>query len=175
MCVFFLALSPYRKTMRDGKSASKPNPHIFAQLSRMRKQLVACCKKLFLKVDKIVVKKPGKAPKDIVGKHPIVRMLAFRCGCAMLLILTSACPQSRKSAIPNNVAPTKDEKYAHYSWISGRCRPTHTDERKHKVAEKSGLPLQRSPGVVSCRVIVSIRIIAGHRAGAAYPLRAVAE
>lgn len=44
MCVFFLALSPYRKTMRDGKSASKPNPHIFAQLSRMRKQLVACYK-----------------------------------------------------------------------------------------------------------------------------------
>ena len=70
MCVFFLALSPYRKTMRDGKSASKPNPHIFAQLSRMRKQLAACCKKLFLKVDKIAVKKLGKTPKDIIGKRP---------------------------------------------------------------------------------------------------------
>ena len=70
MCVFFLALSPYRKTMRDGKSASKPNPHIFAQLSRMRKQLVACCKKLFLKVDKIAVKKPSKTQEDIIGKHP---------------------------------------------------------------------------------------------------------
>ena len=70
MCVFFLALSPYRKTMRDGKSASKPNPHIFAQLSRMRKQLAACCKKLFLKVDKISVKKLGKTPKDIIGKRP---------------------------------------------------------------------------------------------------------
>ena len=79
MCVFFLALSPYRKTMRDGKSASKPNPHIFAQLGRMRKQLAACCKKLFLKVDKIVVKELGKAPKDIVGKRPpIVKMIA---GC----------------------------------------------------------------------------------------------
>ena len=55
-----------------------------------------------------------------------------------------------------NVAPTKDEKYAHYSWISGRCRPTHTDERKHKVTEKGRLPLQRSPGVVSCRAIVSV-------------------
>ena len=61
MCVFFLALSPYRKTMRDGKSASKPNPHIFAQLGRMRKQLVACCKKLFLKVDKIAVKTWNKS------------------------------------------------------------------------------------------------------------------
>lgn len=70
MCVFFLALSPYRKTMRDGESASKPNPHIFAQLSRMRKQLAACCKKLFLKVDKIAVKKLGKTPKDIIGKRP---------------------------------------------------------------------------------------------------------
>ena len=58
----------------------------------------------------------------------------------MLLIPTSAWPQSRKSATPNSVAPTKDEKYAHYSWISGRCRPTHTDERKHKVTEKSGPP-----------------------------------
>ena len=67
MCVFFLALSPYRKTMRDGKSASKPNPHIFAQLSRMRKQLVACCKKLFLKVDKIAVKKLGKTPVSVGG------------------------------------------------------------------------------------------------------------
>ena len=63
MCVFFLALSPYRKTMRDGKSASKPNPHIFAQLSRRRKQLVACCKKLFLKVDKIAVKKAWQSTK----------------------------------------------------------------------------------------------------------------
>ena len=90
MCVFFLALSPYRKTMRGGKSASKPNPHIFAQLSRMRKQLVACCKKLFLKVDKIAIKRLGKKPKGIVGKHPIVRMLAFRRRCAMLLISTSA-------------------------------------------------------------------------------------
>jgi hypothetical protein len=44
----------------------------------MRKQLAACCKKLFLKVDKIAVKKLGKAPKDIVGTHPIVRMIA---GC----------------------------------------------------------------------------------------------
>ena len=96
MCVFFLALSPYRKTMRDGKSASKPNPHIFAQLSRTRKQLVACCKKLFLKVDKIAVKKLGKAPKDIVGKHPIVRMLAFRCGCAMLLISISMAAKSQE-------------------------------------------------------------------------------
>lgn len=76
MCVFFLALSPYRKTMRDGKSASKPNPHIFAQLSRMRKQLVACCKKLFLKVDKIVVKKLGKAPKGIIETHPPHRQVA---------------------------------------------------------------------------------------------------
>lgn len=140
MCVFFLALSPYRKTMRDGKSASKPNPHIFAQLSRMRKQLAACCKKLFLKVDKIAVKKLGKTPKGIVGKHLIVRMLAFRCGCAMLLISTSTWPLSRKSATPNNVVPTKDKKYAHYSWISGRCRLTHTDERKHKVTEKVGSP-----------------------------------
>ena len=107
MCVFFLALSPYRKTMRDGKSASKPNPHIFAQLSRMRKQLAACCKKLFLKVDKIAVKKLGKTPKGIVGKHPIVRMLAFRCGCAMLLISTSAWPQSRKSATPNKLRRRK--------------------------------------------------------------------
>ena len=90
MCVFFLALSPYRKTMRDGKSASKPNPHIFAQLSRMRKQLVACCKKLFLKVDKIAVKKLGKKLQGIVGKHPIVRMLVFRCRCAMLLISNPA-------------------------------------------------------------------------------------
>ena len=80
MCVFFLALSPYRKTMCDGKSASKPNPHIFAQLSRMRKQLTACSKKLFLKVDKIAVKKLGKKPKGIVGKHPIVRMLASDAG-----------------------------------------------------------------------------------------------
>ena len=175
MCVFFLALSPYRKTMRDGKSASKPNPHIFAQLSRMRKQLATCCKKLFLKVDKIVVKKPSKTPKGIIEKHPIVRMLAFRCGCAMLLISTSAWPLSRKSATPNNVVPTKDEKYAHYSWISGRCRLTHTDERKHKVTEKSRLPLQRSPGVVSCRVIVSVRVVAGHRAGAEYPFRTIAE
>lgn len=79
MCVFFLALSPYRKTMRDGKSASNSNPHIFAQLSRMRKQLAACCKKLFLKVDKIAVKKLGKTPKDIIGKRPIVRMIAD-CG-----------------------------------------------------------------------------------------------
>lgn len=78
MCVFFLALSPYRKTMRDGKSASKPNPHIFAQLSRMRKQLAACCKKLFLKVDKIAVKKLGKTQEGIIGKHPVVRMIA---GC----------------------------------------------------------------------------------------------
>lgn len=70
MCVFFLALSPYRKTMRDGKSASKPNPHIFAQLSRMRKQLVACCKKLFLRVDKIAIKKLGKTQEGIIGKHP---------------------------------------------------------------------------------------------------------
>lgn len=69
MCVFFLALSPYRKTMRDGKSASKPNPHIFAQLSRMRKQLAACCKKLFLKVDKIAVKKLGKTPVSAKGRH----------------------------------------------------------------------------------------------------------
>ena len=175
MCVFFLALSPYRKTMRDGKSASKPNPHIFAQLSRMRKQLAACCKKLFLKVDKIVVKKLGKAPKGFVGKYPIVRMLAFQCGCAMLLISTSAWPLSRKSATPNNVVPTKDKKYAHYSWISGRCRLAHTDERKHKVTEKSGLPLQRSPGVVSCRAIVSVHVVAGHRAGAAYSFRAIAE
>ena len=82
---------------------------------------------------------------------------------------------NRKNATPNNVAPTKDEKYAHYSWISGRCRLTHTDERKHKVTEKSGLPLQRSPGVVSCRVIVSVRVVAGHRAGAAYPFRTIAE
>lgn len=140
MCVFFLALSPYRKTMRDGESASKPNPHIFAQLSRMRKQLATCYKKLFLRVDKIVVKKLGKAPKGIVGKYPIVRMLAFQCGCAMLLISTSAWPLSRKSATPNNVVPTKDKKYAHYSWISGRCRLAHTDERKHKVTEKVGSP-----------------------------------
>lgn len=70
MCVFFLALSPYRKTMRDGKSASKPNPHIFAQLSRMRKQLAACCKKLFLKVDKIAVKKPIKTQEGIIEKRP---------------------------------------------------------------------------------------------------------
>lgn len=177
MCVFFLALSPYRKTMRDGKSASKPNPHIFAQLGRMRKQLAACCKKLFLKVDKIAVKNSARSSE---GHHrdappPIVRMLAFRCGCAMLLISTSAWPQSRKSVIPNNVAPTKDEKYTHYSWISGRCRPTYTDERKHKVAEKGRLPLQRSPGVVSCRVIVSVRVVADHRAGAAYPFRTIDE
>ena len=105
----------------------------------------------------------------------IVRMLAFRCGCAMLLISTSTWPLSRKSATPNNVVPTKDKKYAHYSWISGRCRLTHTDERKHKVTEKSRLPLQRSPGVVSCRVIVSVRVVAGHRAGAAYPFRTIAE
>ena len=141
MCVFFLALSPYRKTMRDGKSASKPNPHIFAQLSRMRKQLVACCKKLFLKVDKTAVKKLGKAPKDIVGKYPIVRMLAFQCGCAMLLISTSAWPQSRKSAMPNNVAPTKDEKYAHYSWISGRCR---SGARTAPIGKKQHRPLYGS-------------------------------
>ena len=44
MCVFFLALFPRRKIKRNGKSASKPNPHIFAQLSRMRKQLVTCYK-----------------------------------------------------------------------------------------------------------------------------------
>lgn len=79
MCVFFLALSPYRKTMRDGKSASKPNPHIFAQLSRMRKQLVACYKKLFLNIDKIVVKNSDRSSE---GHHreapPIVRMIA---GC----------------------------------------------------------------------------------------------
>lgn len=56
----------------------------------MRKQLAACCKKLFLKIDKIAVKKLGKKPKGIVGKHPIVRMLAFRCGCAMLLISNPA-------------------------------------------------------------------------------------
>ena len=68
MCVFFLALSPYRKTMRDGESASKPNPHIFAQLSRMRKQLVACCKKLFLKVDKIVVKNSARSSE---GHHQV--------------------------------------------------------------------------------------------------------
>ena len=142
--------------MRDGKSASKPNPHIFAQLGRMRKQLAACCKKLFLKVDKIAVKKPSKTQEGIIEKRPIVRMLAFRCGCAMLLISTSTWPLSRKSATPNNVVPTKDKTYAHYSWISGRCRLTHTDERKHKVTEKSRLPLQRSPGVVSCRVIVSV-------------------
>ena len=66
MCVFFLALSPYRKTMRDGKSASKPNPHIFAQLSRMRKQLVACCKKLSLKVNKITVKNSARSDE---GHH----------------------------------------------------------------------------------------------------------
>ena len=126
-------------------------------------------------VDKIAVKKLGKAPKDIVGKYPIVRMLAFQCGCAMLLISISAWPQSRKSATPNNVAPTKDEKYAHYSWISGRCRLTYTDERKLKVTVKSRLPLQRSPGVVSCRVIVSVRVVAGHRAGAAYPFRTIVE
>lgn len=176
MCVFFLALSPYRKTMRDGESASKPNPHIFAQLGRMRKQLVACCKKLFLKVDKIAVKNSARSSE---GHHrdapPIVRLLAFQCGCAMLLISTSAWPQSRKSAIPNNVAPTKDEKYAHYSWISGRCRLTHTDERKHKVTEKSRLPLQRSPGVVSCRAIVSVSVAAGHWTGAAYPFRTIAK
>lgn len=70
MCVFFLALSPYRKTMRDGESASKPNPHIFAQLGRMRKQLVACCKKLFLKVDKIAVKKLSKTQEGIIEKRP---------------------------------------------------------------------------------------------------------
>lgn len=70
MCVFFLALSPYRKTMRDGKSASKPNPHIFAQLGRMRKQLAACYKKLFLRADKIAVKKPSKTQEGIIGKHP---------------------------------------------------------------------------------------------------------
>ena len=70
MCVFFLALSPYRKTMRDGKSASKPNPHIFAQLSRMRKQLAACCKKLFLRVDKIAVKKLSKTQEGIIEKRP---------------------------------------------------------------------------------------------------------
>lgn len=82
---------------------------------------------------------------------------------------------NRKNATPNNVASTKDEKYAHYSWISGRCRLTHTDERKHKVTEKSRLPLQRSPGVVSCRVIVSVRVVAGRRARAAYPFRTIAE
>ena len=109
MCVFFLALFPRRKIKRNEESASKPNPHIFAQLSRMRKQLAACCKKLFLKVDKIAVKKPSKTQEGIIEKRPIVRMLAFRCGCAMLLISTSAWPQSRKSATPNNVAPTKDE------------------------------------------------------------------
>ena len=70
MCVFFLALFPYRKTMRDGKSASKPNPHIFAQLSRMRKQLATCYKKLFLKVDKIAVKKPSKTQEGIIEKRP---------------------------------------------------------------------------------------------------------
>lgn len=164
--------------MRDGKSASKPNPHIFAQLSRMRKQLAACCKKLFLKVDKIAVKKLGKTPASVGVRRRkllIVRMLAFQCGCAMLLISTSAWPLSRKSATPNNVVPTKDKKYAHYSWISGRCRLAHTDERKHKVTEKSGLPLQRSPGVVSCRAIVSVHVVAGHRTGAAYPFRAIAE
>ena len=70
MCVFFLALSPYRKTMRDGESASNSNPHIFAQLSHMRKQLVACCKKLFLKVDKIVIKKLSKTQEGIIEKRP---------------------------------------------------------------------------------------------------------
>ena len=70
MCVFFLALFPRRKIKRNEESASKPNPHIFAQLSRMRKQLAACCKKLFLKVDKIAVKKPRKTQEGIIGKHP---------------------------------------------------------------------------------------------------------
>ena len=70
MCVFFLALSHYLKTMRDVKSASKPNPHIFAQLGRMRKQLVACCKKLFLKVDRIAIKKLGKTQEGIIEKRP---------------------------------------------------------------------------------------------------------
>lgn len=70
MCVFFLALSPYRKTMRDEESASKPNPHIFAQLGRTRKQLVACCKKLFLRVDKIAVKKLSKTQEGIIEKRP---------------------------------------------------------------------------------------------------------
>lgn len=70
MCVFFLALFPRRKIKRNEESASKPNPHIFAQLSRMRKQLTACCKKLFLKVDKIAVKKPSKTQEGIIEKHP---------------------------------------------------------------------------------------------------------
>ena len=36
----------------------------------MRKQLVACCKKLFLKVDKIAVKKPSKTQEGITEKRP---------------------------------------------------------------------------------------------------------
>ncbi len=40
---------------------------------------------------------------------------------------------------------------------------------------KGRLPLQRSPGVVSCRAIVSIHVVAGHWTGAAYPFRTIVE